>query len=74
MPGAFELLRFREAQNFFFSPVLQVVALRLEPAIMTAYQVENPVRPRSVPDAGFAQVLQNCAARRQQRRGGARAA
>jgi len=57
MPGAFELLRFREAQNFFFSPVLQVVALRMEPAIMTAYQVENPATAAIVPDAGFAQVL-----------------
>jgi hypothetical protein len=58
MPGAFELLRFREAQNFYFSPVLQVVALRLEPAIMTAYQVENPVPAALVPDAGFARSLQ----------------
>jgi hypothetical protein len=58
VPGAFELLRFREAQNFFFSPVLQVVALRLEPAIMTAYQVENPVVTALVPDAGFARSLQ----------------
>jgi len=57
VPGAFEMLRFREAQNFFFSPVLQVVALRLEPAIMTAYQVENPATAAVVPDAGFSQVL-----------------
>jgi hypothetical protein len=59
LPGAFELLRFREPQNFYFSPVLQVVALRLEPAIMTAYQVENPVPAATVPDAGFARSLQN---------------
>jgi protein-glutamine gamma-glutamyltransferase len=54
VPGAFELLRFREAQNLFFSPILQVVALRLEPAIMTAYQVENPSTAAVVPDPGFA--------------------
>ena len=59
LPGAFEMLRFREAQNFYFSPVLQVVALRLEPAIMTAYRVENPVTAAVVPDAGFARSLQN---------------
>jgi transglutaminase-like putative cysteine protease len=58
MPGAFEMLQFREAQNFSYSPVLQVVALRLEPAIMTAYRVENPVPAATVPDVGFARSLQ----------------
>jgi hypothetical protein len=57
-PGAFALLRFREAQDFYFSAALQMVALRLEPAIMTAYRVENPVLSAVVPDGEFARSLQ----------------
>jgi protein-glutamine gamma-glutamyltransferase len=38
--GRFDLLRFREAQNFRYSGELMLVALRDEPATMTAYRVE----------------------------------
>ncbi len=58
LTGAFEMLQFREAQDVSFSRNLQVVALRLEPATMTAYRVENPVPAATVPDAGFARTLQ----------------
>ena len=39
--GNFEALRFREAQNVKYSPELALVALRDEPASMTAYRVEG---------------------------------
>ena len=39
--GRFETLRFREAQNYRFSRDLSIVALRDEPASMTAYRVEG---------------------------------
>ena len=39
--GRFDALRFREAQNFRYSADLMLVALRDEPATMTAYRVEG---------------------------------
>ena len=39
--GNFWALRFREAQNFRYSPDMGIVALRDEPASMTAYRVEG---------------------------------
>jgi len=39
--GRFNALRFREAQNFRYSADLVLVALRDEPATMTAYRVEG---------------------------------
>ncbi len=39
--GRFDVLRFREAQNFRYSFDLVLVALRDEPATMTAYRVEG---------------------------------
>ncbi|HTU03508.1 MAG TPA: DUF3488 and transglutaminase-like domain-containing protein, partial [Candidatus Sulfotelmatobacter sp.] len=39
--GRFNMLRFREAQNFRYSADLALVALRDEPATMTAYRVEG---------------------------------
>jgi len=39
--GRFDTLRFREAQNFRYSADLVLVALRDEPATMTAYRVEG---------------------------------
>ena len=39
--GRFDALRFREAQNFRYSEILVLVALRDEPATMTAYRVEG---------------------------------
>ncbi len=39
--GRFTYLHFREAQNFRYAASLQVVALRDEPASMTAYRIED---------------------------------
>jgi len=39
--GRFDMMRFREAQNFRYSPDLALVALRDEPASMTAYRVDG---------------------------------
>jgi hypothetical protein len=39
--GSFWALRFREAQNYRYAPDLGVIALRDEPATMTAYRVEG---------------------------------
>jgi transglutaminase-like putative cysteine protease len=39
--GPFNFVRFRDAQNFQYSPVLGLIALRDEPATMTAYRVEG---------------------------------
>jgi|CZKI01.1.fsa_nt_gi transglutaminase-like putative cysteine protease len=39
--GRFDALRFREAQNFRYSADLMLVALRDEPATMTAYRAEG---------------------------------
>jgi hypothetical protein len=45
--GRFGALRFREAQNYRYSPDLAVFALREEPAAMTAYRVDG-----MAPEAG----------------------
>ena len=50
--GRFDALRFRDAQNFRFSPDLGIVALRDEPASMTAYRVE--AMPADAPEHGDA--------------------
>ena len=39
--GRFGALRFRDAQNYRYSPDLGIIALRDEPATMTAYRVEG---------------------------------
>ena len=39
--GRFGALRFRDAQNYRYSPDLGIVALRDEPATMTAYRVDG---------------------------------
>jgi hypothetical protein len=52
--GAFELLRFREPQNFRYGHDLGVMALRNEPVTMTAYRVEGMDTGGSVADAPFA--------------------
>lgn len=41
LPGAFELLRFREPQNARRSDELRLVAMRDEPVTMTAYRLEG---------------------------------
>ncbi len=53
--GRFELLRFREVQNFRLAPNLGLLALREEPASMTAYRVEGFDLSGVLPDPGFAQ-------------------
>jgi protein-glutamine gamma-glutamyltransferase len=45
--GRFSALHFRDAQNYRYSPDLAIVALRDEPASMTAYRIEG-----MAPDSG----------------------
>jgi protein-glutamine gamma-glutamyltransferase len=53
--GRFDQLRFREAQNYRFSTELGIVALRDEPASMTAYRLEGMAPEMSeLPDPIFA--------------------
>ncbi|ACB77874.1 transglutaminaseTgpA domain-containing protein [Opitutus terrae] len=52
--GPFELLRFREAQNYRFSRGLGVVELRAEPATMLAYRIEGMENNAVVADPAFA--------------------
>jgi hypothetical protein len=62
--GRFDLLRFREAQNYRYSSDLGIVALRDEPASMTAYRVEGMGPEMSaLPDRVFAGWLKNRAVR-----------
>jgi hypothetical protein len=58
--GRFDLLRFREAQNYRYSSDLGIVALRDEPASMTAYRVEG-MGPEmaELPDHVFSVWLKN---------------
>lgn len=53
--GQFEVLRFREQQNFRQAPYLTIVQLREEPVTMTAYRVEGFELSGSLPDAAFAE-------------------
>ena len=48
--GEFELLKFREPQNFRLGADLSVVALRDEPVTMTAYRVEGINAAAALPD------------------------
>ena len=52
--GEFELLRFREPQNFIFGTALGIVALRDEPVTMTAYRVDGLELTGVLPDPDFA--------------------
>ena len=52
--GQFEVLRFREQQNFRQAPYLGIVQLREEPVSMTAYRVEGFELSTSLPDDAFA--------------------
>jgi protein-glutamine gamma-glutamyltransferase len=52
--GQFEILRFREVQNFRLAPYLAVVQLRDEPVTMTAYRVEGFELGPSLSDPVFA--------------------
>jgi transglutaminase-like putative cysteine protease len=57
--GTFERLRFRETQNFRMAAKLGVIALRDEPATMTAYRVEGMNTADTLPDASFALRLKD---------------
>ncbi len=52
--GPFEILRFRERQNFRFADRLGLVALRDEPVSMTAYRVEGLNPSGALPEPGLA--------------------
>lgn len=52
--GTFEMLRFRERQNFRFADRLGLLALRDEPVLMTAYRVEGLTQSGALPDPGLA--------------------
>ncbi len=54
LAGDFEVLQFRESQNFLRSADLAVLALRNEPVTMTAYRVEGLDTTESLPDPNFA--------------------
>lgn len=53
--GQFEVLRFREQQNFRQAPYLTIVQLREEPVTMTAYRVDGFELSDRIPDAAFAE-------------------
>ena len=57
--GTFEQLRFRETQNFRHAAKLGVIALRDEPASMTAYRVEGMNAADTLADASFALLLRD---------------
>ncbi|MCF7761972.1 MAG: DUF3488 domain-containing protein, partial [Cephaloticoccus sp.] len=58
LAGNFEMLRFRERQNFRTANALGLVALRDEPVSMTAYRVEGMQISAALPDPDFAAQLQ----------------
>ncbi len=51
--GTYEQVRFRETQNFRMASGLAVIALRDEPATMTAYRVEGMNTGDTLADASF---------------------
>ncbi len=51
--GSFEVLRFREPQNFRLGALVNVLALRDEPLTMSAYRVEGFELSASLPDPTF---------------------
>jgi transglutaminase-like putative cysteine protease len=55
MLGPYEMLRFREAQNFRYAPNPVLLALREEPVSMTAYRVEGFDLAPALPDPVFAE-------------------
>jgi transglutaminase-like putative cysteine protease len=54
LTGAFELLRFREPQNFVSGTALGIVALRDYPVTMTAYRVDGLDTTGALSDPDFA--------------------
>ncbi|MEN9631852.1 MAG: hypothetical protein RL077_256 [Verrucomicrobiota bacterium] len=57
--GHFEVVRFRETQNFRLAAHLSVVQLREEPVTMVAYRVEGFDASGSLPDPDFARLWRN---------------
>ena len=57
--GTFEALRFRETQNYRLAAKLGLLALRDEPATMTAYRVEGMNTSDTLADASFALRLKD---------------
>jgi transglutaminase-like putative cysteine protease len=55
--GPFEMLRFRDRQNFRFADRLGLVALRDEPVSMTAYRIEGMTQEGVIPDPDLASRL-----------------
>ncbi len=53
--GPYEMLRFRESQNYRYAPNLALVGLREEPVSMTAYRVEGFDLGAVLPDPVFAE-------------------
>ncbi len=62
--GAFAQVQFQEAQNHRWAPGLGVLALRDEPARMTAYRVEGMSTDAELPDRRFRTQLLERATRR----------
>ena len=56
VPGSFEILQFRDLQTVAASPLLRLVALKNEPATMTAYLMDRVVTSGTLNDPAFAQV------------------
>jgi transglutaminase-like putative cysteine protease len=65
--GPFDMVRFREAQNYRYAPYLAVVALREEPVTMTAYRVEGFELGSLLVDPAFAQRWRGRASPEQRR-------
>jgi transglutaminase-like putative cysteine protease len=57
LTGPFEVLLFRERQNFRSAPALGLIALRNEPVSMMAYQVQGMLSGTTLPDKAFAAQL-----------------
>lgn len=57
LAGPFELLWFKERQNYRVAPALGLIALRNEPVSMTAYRVQGMLSGGTLRDGQFAEKL-----------------
>lgn len=57
LAGPFEILWFRERQNYRVAPALGLFALRNEPVSMTAYRVQGMLSAATLHDRAFAERL-----------------
>jgi transglutaminase-like putative cysteine protease len=55
--GPFQRLQFRDRQNYRYSTLLRVLALRDDPVAMTAYRVEGMTSTPAVADREFGRLL-----------------